>query len=93
MDGITKHDWAYYDSRVRKSDSDWLRSLTPDDRMDICEDMFNLIRSAHTEIGGDWARLDLWNWEQKATLRQRMVEVFHKLDALQIAQAASNNAG
>jgi hypothetical protein len=91
MHVVPQQDWSYYEDRVRNIDAAWLRSLTFDKRFALYNDMFNLLWSARHDMPGDWARLDQHHWEEKISLRRRMVEACAKMDQMQRERAAANH--
>jgi hypothetical protein len=85
-----QQDWSAYDELTRAEHAEWIRSLSPQDRFSLYEDMFNLIWQARDKRA-DLDRLDQWRWEQKLAARMRQVEAFTKLDQLRRERAAASN--
>jgi hypothetical protein len=86
-----QQNWPAYEALTRAEQAEWIRTLSPQDRFAIYEDLFNMIwttRDAH----GDWDRLDRWHWQEKLAVRMRQVEAFNKLDQFRRERAAANNA-
>jgi hypothetical protein len=91
MVGAPKQDWFKYDALTRNESAAWIRSLSPRDRFEIYQDLFNVIWNSRRDLG-DWENLDLWNREQKLAIRLRMVEAYFKLDQVHRERAAANNS-
>jgi len=87
-----RQNWNAYDARILKSDAEWIRGLSIQDRFAIYEDAFNLIWSSE-KAPGDWSRVDRWRWGEKLAHRLRAIDAFTKLDRVQCERATANNAG
>src|SRR3954447_9129454 len=88
-----QHDWSIYEAKTRDSDAAWIRGLSMKERFDLYASMFNTFWNARQSLPGDWERLDKQRWQEKLTMRRRMVDAFHKLDELRRERSASNDAG
>jgi hypothetical protein len=91
MVDVPQQDWSYYEAVTNREERAWLRGLSPQDRFAIYEDMFNVIWTApRTPI--EIERLERLRWEQKLSVRLRLVEAFTKLDQFRRERAAANNS-
>jgi hypothetical protein len=86
-----QHDWSYYEAKTRDSDAAWNRGLSTQERFDLYASLFNTIWNARQSLPGDWDRLDNQRWQEKLTMRRRMVDAFHKLDEFRRERSASND--
>ena len=86
-----QQDWVFYEALTRANEVQRLRSLRPQERFAIYEDLYRLISDGRRL--GDWARLDAWRWKQKTALRQRLVDAYRRLDQLRSERASSHDAG
>ncbi len=66
------------------------RSLTPDERFALYEDLYSIVLEAR-RLPGDWSRLDTWRWREKVAHRLQLVDAFRKLDQLHRERPASND--
>jgi hypothetical protein len=86
-----QHDWAFYESKTRDSNAAWNRGLSMKERIDLYASLFNTIWNARQSLPRDWERLDNQRWQEKLSLRRRMVDAFHKLDEFRRDRSASND--
>jgi hypothetical protein len=87
-----KQDWDAYEVRARKTDAAWLRSLTPNERFTLYQDLFGLVCAAR-HVPGNWERLDRWSWQQKLALRVRLVDAYRKRDQMLHERTAQDDVG
>lgn len=71
-------DWRNYWQIKSNLDAEQLCSLTPDERLRLCEELSSKFRDSLSDE--EWQRFQEWHWEQEVAGRLRMVEAFRKLD-------------
>jgi len=91
MSVMPQRDWIYAEQRSRQVEGQLLRSMTPQQRLAIYEDMFDVFWQARQTTAGDWEKLEQWRWREKVATRQRMVEAYKKWDQRRHGPAAAEN--
>lgn len=89
---LPRQNWTAYEVRAKPIDEAVLREMTPEEKFEQYEDLFEIV-SAPRQVSGDWARLERWEWEQKVAARLRQVAAFQKLDQRYRGQNAANHSG
>ncbi|MGB6041766.1 MAG: hypothetical protein WBF93_01300 [Pirellulales bacterium] len=79
MSFAPQQNWSAYEDRARAYDAQWLRALTPNDRLSLCEDMYKLVFSVRGD-NHSTAQLEAWRWRQKVAARLRFLAAVRKLD-------------
>src|SRR3954462_16025270 len=88
-----QHDWALFDERSRQGNTEWLRSLTPAQCVELYQEMFRIAWQARQQSTGDWQQLESRRWKAKLALREKMVSAFQQMDKLRIERSNRDNIG
>lgn len=69
----------WYAEKTRKARLAWLSSLSPEESLALYEGFYALYLSAHPDAE-ERARLRQERWQEKLTLRKKMLKVFREAD-------------
>jgi hypothetical protein len=76
-----KQDWNKYEMLTRASDADWVRQLSPRQRFEIYQDIYDFVMAARKDRG-DWVKLESWSWEEKIAVRRRVATCLQEADRI-----------
>ena len=75
--------WEEFESlcgdRVRASDAEWARGLSPAERLAVVDDLFRTVRDAR-RTAGDWGQIDDLAWRQTLREHTLQAEAFRRFD-------------
>jgi len=88
---VTRHNWEQLEQRFRSENSEWLRSLSVDDKMAILLDLHCLAATLNADPRTR-GRLAGRRWREKIAIRRKMVAAWQYLDEHDERRAAGTNA-
>ena len=79
MNFAPDHDWKFYEESVTPLQRERIASLSEEQRFENYLDYFDTLRDAKLGLG-DQAALDRVRWEEKLTLRAKLVQIYNVLE-------------
>ncbi len=81
MNFAPQHDWDFYNEKVSAASRDQSDSRTPEERLEQYLDYYDTIHAAKKGLVNQMA-LNKARWQNKLKLREKMVQCFSAMDAL-----------
>jgi hypothetical protein len=91
MPPIARQDWELHERLCRKDHVEWLRSLTPAQSLALYEDFHRFAASVKIPPE-EAARLESSHWQEKLSLRKKLLAAFARLDEVERGRRHPTNA-
>lgn len=73
------HDWEFYDQKLAAYHASRCQKLTPAEKFEIYDDYYSTLRESKTSlVDSETLRKNIW--EEKLTIRKKLVAAYHALD-------------